>query len=153
MARDPYDDDEPTKPRGTSAGGISVTRDVGPLPVWGWAAVAVAAVLLWRKIGGGAKAQQAGAATGVTAPGYVPGGGGGVYLLPGPSTPNGTGQAPAPAPTPTYLPQYPNGGTGKAPTGQTCAPGYALIQGPSGYTCATGPEAIDLGRFIAALPK
>jgi hypothetical protein len=159
MPPDPYDDDDERQPRRSSSAtsNLSVTKDVGPLPVWGWFAVAVAAVYLWRKIGGkGGATTTAAQATGMTAPGYSPANSG-VYLLPGTSSapaapaavPNSTGTTPAPAPS--YLPVYPAGGSGQAPAGSQCPPGYTLIQGPSGYTCATGPQAIALGQYLAAV--
>lgn len=146
MARDPYDQDDEDRaaPKGQTAKSISVSQNIGPLPVWGWGAVLVAAVFLWRRIGGGASAQQAGAATGMTAPAYTPATGG-VYLLP-----NGTGSTPQPAPS--YLPTYPVGVPGtQQPTGQQCPPGYVWVQGASGGVCATGQQAVDLGRYLQAV--
>lgn len=152
MPRDPYDDEERPEPRKAAAGGLSITQNLGPLPVWGWGAVVIAAVFLWRRIGGTPKGQAAAAVAGATAPAYTPATGG-VYLLPGANagTPNGTGTAPAPAPT--YLPAYPNGGQGQAPAGGQCAPGRTLVQGATGYTCATGAEAGQLGAFLASVKK
>lgn len=150
----PYedDDDHPGEPHKTKTGSISIAKNVGPLPVWGWGVVAIAAVLLYRKIGGkNLPASQA--ANVVGTPAYVPAStGANLYLLPtgGAAAPGGTGSSPAPAPAAPAIvyPSYPNGGAGQAPAGGACAAGRTLIQGPNGYTCATGPEAIALGQYL-----
>lgn len=67
----------------------AIAQPLGPLPVWGWGVVAVAAVFLWRRIaGGGAAASK----SQPQAANYPQGGVGGVFLLPG------QGAAPAPSP-------------------------------------------------------
>jgi hypothetical protein len=45
----------PTPPPKQQAGGTSsmLTRQVGPLPAWGWLVVAVVGFVLWRKLKGG----------------------------------------------------------------------------------------------------
>jgi hypothetical protein len=150
MPRDPYDEDDREPPKKDAGASLSITKNVGPLPVWGWGAVIIAAVFLWRRIGGGANpAAAAATVTGPQPPAYTPATGG-VYLLPGTNpAPGGTGTTPAPEPV--FLPAYPSGGGGKAPPGQQCAPGRVLVQGPNGYTCATAQEAITLGEFLQAV--
>ena len=157
---DPYAD-EPER-RTSTGGAVSISKNVGPLPVWGWAIVAIGAVFLYRRISGGTAnpAQQAASATGLSAPGYSPMNGG-VYLLPGtspagtpatPAAPNGTGTTPA-APASYLTTIYPVSGSGKAPAGAQCPPGYVLIQGPNGYTCATSDQAVALGKYLQAVAK
>ncbi|MBS0175746.1 MAG: hypothetical protein JSR64_17040 [Nitrospira sp.] len=65
-----------------SVGGM-FKQQAGPLPVWGWLAVAVVGVFLWRRIsgsGGSSSAVVSGA--GSTSPAVYPSMGG-VFLLPG----------------------------------------------------------------------
>lgn len=159
MARDPYEDDSDgrSSPSSTSSGSpaSALTKPIGPLPAWGWAAVLVAGILIWRKIGGGkaggaGAAQQAANATGATAPAY-PAGGGSVYLLPGAAAPGGTGTTPAPATGAILTTIYPISGPGQAPPGSACPSGYVLVQGPNGYTCETAAQSIQLGKYLQAI--
>lgn len=70
------DDDAPKR----GSGGVFAQK-AGPLPVWGWAAVAVAAVFLWRRIAGGAGDKKADATSSAPVP-FPTGGVGGVFLIP-----------------------------------------------------------------------
>lgn len=140
---DPYYDEPHPAPEKGAAKSISIAQNIGPLPVWGWGAVVVGAVFLWRRLNPTAKA--AAQVAGPQPPAYSPQSGG-VYLLP-----NSTGTAPPPAPS--YLPTLPNSGPGQAPPGATCPPGYTLIQGPNGHTCGTAADVQKLDQFLAGLPK
>jgi hypothetical protein len=159
MARDPYSDaDEPAgEPK---KGGLALGKNVGPLPVWGWAVVAVAGVFLYRKIAGGGAANSttAAAATSPTLP-NIPANGAppqvflvnqGTGTSAVPTTPGSSVATPITPAAPAYL----TTGVGTAPPGQTCAPGLTLVQGPGGFTCETADQAIQLGKYLAAIgPK
>jgi hypothetical protein len=101
------------------AKGNVLTQKMGPLPVWGWGAVALGAVLIGRKLFAGSAAAQSKTQT---AANYPQGGVGGVFLLPG----QGGGAAGA-APAPTPGPPGPSG-AGFNPTPDTLrAIGHSLI--------------------------
>jgi hypothetical protein len=89
-------DDDGDRPRGRAEGNF-LTRDAGPLPVWGWLVVGVAAVFLYRamvapKPKAGDEADEGAQPIG---PPYPTGGVGGVFLIP-----SGSPGAPAAVPTP-----------------------------------------------------
>lgn len=74
---------DPPEPR--SAGNI-FTEDLGPLPVWGWLVVAVAAVFLYRKIVGGGSSSSSSSSS------PYPAAQGSVVVIPsaaGPAAPGG----------------------------------------------------------------
>jgi len=86
----------PTAPQGgaKAAGGIKggLTRKVGPLPVWGWAAVAGGAFVAWTFLRGGSSGEDQGA-YGVAGLGSLAGGGGGAGGYGGSGADGGSGGA------------------------------------------------------------
>lgn len=159
MPRDPYDDDEPERrPKSSAPGGLG--DNLGPLPVWGWAVVAIAAVFLWRRISGPSSAAAPTATLGTN---YPQGPSlGGVFLIP-----NGSGGSPAPSPAPgvpgtpappaavEWGPVYPR--TEPTPPGglplKPCAAGLVPITGATSWSCAPPAVARSVYDFLASLPK
>lgn len=87
------DDGEPHKKPAVAA--PAITQDLGPLPVWGWAVVAVAGVFLWRRIFS-PKAAAASSGNAIKSVDYP--GGGPVFVLPqNPFMANPAAQTPTPA--------------------------------------------------------
>lgn len=132
-----------TPPKG---GGNLLTKKLGPLPGWAWAAVALGGYYLWKK------RQAATAAAAATT---------------SPTTSTGA-LSPAPAGAGSYGyfgPGVGAGGGGPVPTGATGATGSPFVaptgeaQQGSGYgnqgntvTSASGQVFTNLGTWAAALP-
>lgn len=162
-----YDDDvQPGEPkraaRGQDRGPADVlTGDLGPIPVWGWAVVAVAAVFIYRKFVG---PKPSTAVTGTTMPAYPAATNAGVYFLPqspGPAAPAPTPTptptpTPAPAPTPaaptSWGPRYPAWAPGTVPD-RPCEPGYftAISFAGNQWTCETLDQLNQLAKALPLL--
>jgi len=148
----------PTKqppPKG-GGGGFDLQRKYGPLPLWGWIAVAVVGFILWRRYTAGSAASAAGTPV-TTSTSGVPtetlSGPGGSYTGPFGGAPGGiTGVQPGPnQPAPAPAGAGPTPGQGGPSPGNSLPPVNAsqypstvtltqLEQNPGAYT--------EIGQYI-----
>lgn len=123
------------KPPAKGAGGMSfLTQKAGPLPVWGWIAVAVVGFIIYKKL-------QSGSSTGTTTGATAGSAASGTQPTETLTTPYGTYTGPAqggipssilsgPAPTPGPGTSTPGGGGNTPGNGNTPSgayPGYTLL--------------------------
>lgn len=142
-------------PPPSSGGKLSLTKKIGPLPMWGWIAVAVVGVILYRKLSGSSSstaAQTGATSTNATVPtetvttaagtysgpvGYDPLGGSGSSGDSGSGSSGGSGSTGTTTPTDTTTP-------GTTTTATPGSGGSSLYQLP-GTTTLAGNEYYVLG--------
>ena len=130
------------EPRGGGGGGNVFTNKIGPLPMWGWLAIAAGILVVWRLFAGkqSASAQQAATTTPSTPADQVPQFVNQTYTtVTAPSAPTGTMPSPS-TPTP---PGQPGPTTPVPPT--PIAPWQTIRQVANKIMSVTGLRATGAG--------
>lgn len=151
---------EPRKARKEGSPLEALSEDMGPLPVWGWIAVAVGAVLIYRRM----FASKTTAATSPTLPAYPVAPDAGTIIndyrtgaAPS-SSPVSSSPAGAIAPTLStgsgWGPSWPDKATGVVPD-RPCPPGQFVVTnfGENWWSCETYQQISGLMAALPLLPK
>lgn len=157
-----YEDDykregEPRRSRSEGSPMSALGEDMGPLPVWGWIAVAVGAVFLYRRMAGKGGLSASTSPT-ATLPAYPAGADAGTiindYRTTTPTSPGVSSPAGAIAPTQTtasgWGPSWPDKAPGVVPD-RPCPPGQFVVTNftDKWWSCETYQQ---ISGLMAALP-